>query len=161
MNDYLWDRVRGVNSETLKGCEWVEPLLVLTRLRGTGIISLNSWGQCPWKYSNIFTQHRFDPNFIGFQSLQDFQPWKMMYLHLQGNVEDATGRVRKYDHCINLPGISLLIHAALDCLTLPSHGLVYQTTILHVVSRSYGNLLYIAMPKWSFQFSRKWDMDAE
>ena len=40
MNDDLWDRVRGLGSETWKGCEWVELLVVLIRLRGTGIISL-------------------------------------------------------------------------------------------------------------------------
>ena len=33
-NDDLWDRVRGLGSETWKGCEWVELLVVLTRLRG-------------------------------------------------------------------------------------------------------------------------------
>ena len=42
MNDDLWDRVLGVSSETWKGCERVELLVVLTRLRGTGIISLIS-----------------------------------------------------------------------------------------------------------------------
>ena len=34
MNDDLWDRVRGVGSETWNGCECVELLVVLTRLRG-------------------------------------------------------------------------------------------------------------------------------
>ena len=42
MNDDLWDRVRGLGSETWKECEQVEVLVVPTRLRGTGIISLIS-----------------------------------------------------------------------------------------------------------------------
>ena len=42
MNDDLWGRVRGLGSETWKGCDWVELLVVLTRLRGIGIISLIS-----------------------------------------------------------------------------------------------------------------------
>ena len=42
MNDDLWDKVRGLGSGTWKGCERVELLVVLTRLRGTGIISLVS-----------------------------------------------------------------------------------------------------------------------
>ena len=37
MNGALWDRVRGLRSETWKGCEWVELMVVLTCLRGTGI----------------------------------------------------------------------------------------------------------------------------
>ena len=37
MNDDLWDKVRGVCSETWKGCELVELLVILIRLRGTGI----------------------------------------------------------------------------------------------------------------------------
>ena len=39
MNDDLRDRVRGLGSETWKGRERVELLVVLTRLRGSGIIS--------------------------------------------------------------------------------------------------------------------------
>ena len=50
MNDDLWDKVRGVGSETWKGWERVELLVVLTRLRGTGIISLISLVQCPCKH---------------------------------------------------------------------------------------------------------------
>ena len=42
MNDNLWDRVHEVGNETWKGCELVKLLVVLTRLRGTGIISLIS-----------------------------------------------------------------------------------------------------------------------
>ena len=42
MNDDLWDSIRGLGSETRKGCECVELLVVLTRLGGTGIISLIS-----------------------------------------------------------------------------------------------------------------------
>ena len=42
MNDDLWDRVHGLSSENFKGYERVELLVVLTRLRGTGIISLIS-----------------------------------------------------------------------------------------------------------------------
>ena len=30
MNEDLWDKVRGLGSETWKGCEWVEVLVVLT-----------------------------------------------------------------------------------------------------------------------------------
>ena len=33
MNDDLWDKVRGLGSESLKGCEFVELLMVLTCLR--------------------------------------------------------------------------------------------------------------------------------
>ena len=40
MHGDLWDRFCGVGSETLKGCEWVELLVVLTRLRGTGKVFL-------------------------------------------------------------------------------------------------------------------------
>ena len=47
MNDDLWDRVRRLGSETWKGSECVELLVVLTRLRGTGIISLISREECP------------------------------------------------------------------------------------------------------------------
>ena len=36
MNDALWEKVRGLGSETWKGCELVGLLVVLTRLRGTG-----------------------------------------------------------------------------------------------------------------------------
>ena len=42
LNDDLWIRVRGLGSEAWNGCEWDELLVVLTRLRGTGIISLTS-----------------------------------------------------------------------------------------------------------------------
>ena len=42
VNDDLWDRVCRLGSETWKGCECVELLVVLIRLRGTGIISLIS-----------------------------------------------------------------------------------------------------------------------
>ena len=42
INDDFWDKVRGLGSETWKGCDCVELLVVLTRLRGTGIISLIS-----------------------------------------------------------------------------------------------------------------------
>ena len=42
IRDNLWDRVRGLGSETWKRCESVELLVVLTHLRGTGIISLIS-----------------------------------------------------------------------------------------------------------------------
>ena len=38
----LWDRVRGLGSENWKGYELVELLMVLTRLKGTGIITLIS-----------------------------------------------------------------------------------------------------------------------
>ena len=37
MNDDFWDRVRGLGSETRKRCEWMELLVFLARLRGTGI----------------------------------------------------------------------------------------------------------------------------
>ena len=40
MNDELWDRVHGLSSETLKKCERVKLLVVLTHLRGAGIIPL-------------------------------------------------------------------------------------------------------------------------
>ena len=42
MNDDLWDEVGGLGSETWKGFECVALLVVLTRLRGTGMISLIS-----------------------------------------------------------------------------------------------------------------------
>ena len=32
MNEDLWDRLHGISSETSKGCEWVELLVVRTRL---------------------------------------------------------------------------------------------------------------------------------
>ena len=40
MKDDLWARVRGLGSVTSKGCEWVELLVVQTRLIGSGIIFL-------------------------------------------------------------------------------------------------------------------------
>ena len=41
MNDDLWDGVRGLVSETWEGNEWVELLMVLTRLRETGLLALS------------------------------------------------------------------------------------------------------------------------
>ena len=40
MNDALWDRFCGLGCEITIGCEWVK--LLVTHLRGTGIISLIS-----------------------------------------------------------------------------------------------------------------------
>ena len=34
MNKDLWDRVRGLGSETCKGCEWIELLVVRISLTG-------------------------------------------------------------------------------------------------------------------------------
>ena len=42
MKDDLLARVRGLGSVTWKGCEWVELLVVRTRLTGSGIIFLIS-----------------------------------------------------------------------------------------------------------------------
>ena len=42
MDDDLWARVRGLGNETWNGCERVELLVVLTRLRETEIIFLVS-----------------------------------------------------------------------------------------------------------------------
>ena len=50
-DDDLWDIFCGLGCETWKGWEWVELLVVLTRLRGTGIVSLISWEQCTkWRW---------------------------------------------------------------------------------------------------------------
>ena len=51
MNHDLWDRVCGLGSEAWKGCERVELLVFLTRLRGTEIIPLISSEQIPTKVS--------------------------------------------------------------------------------------------------------------
>ena len=42
MNNDLWDRVRGLGSETWKGWVGVELLVFLTHLRGIGTTSLIS-----------------------------------------------------------------------------------------------------------------------
>ena len=46
INEDLWDRVRGLGSETCKGCELAEFLVVQTCLSGSGIILLFSWENC-------------------------------------------------------------------------------------------------------------------
>ena len=42
INEDLWNIVRGVGSETWKGCEWVELLVVWTLFSGSGMIFLIS-----------------------------------------------------------------------------------------------------------------------
>ena len=40
MIENVWERVRGLDSMTWKGCDWEELLVGLTCLRGAGIIFL-------------------------------------------------------------------------------------------------------------------------
>ena len=48
MNDELWDRVRGLSSKTWKGCEWVELLVVLVRLKISACCTRMSWYGWNW-----------------------------------------------------------------------------------------------------------------
>ena len=50
MNEDLWDEVRGLDSETWKGCAWAELVVVQTRHSGSGMIFLISREQCPLWY---------------------------------------------------------------------------------------------------------------
>ena len=88
MNDDLWDRVRGLGSETWKGCEWVELLVVLTRLRGTGIISIcptySRLSQLPTQFPHLqcfphnFAPHPVQPHL----SYAEHEPNHIGHFHL-------------------------------------------------------------------------------
>ena len=47
MKEDLWERVRGLDSMTWKGCDLVELLVGRTCFRGSGIIFLICSEQCP------------------------------------------------------------------------------------------------------------------